>query len=156
MQKVLIMPTVALVVFLATLSAEAQTARRFGGAAAMGVGRILLLTSNGNCDDFEGGAISDFSLAMASPSNGRCQWTLGTARRDLRSVAAERTTAGILWRGVLEKLDDEYQPRNDFRFYSGIGAMAAGAVAAFWPGSPVDVAPDIRNNGVRVSKSFGW
>ena len=127
----------------------------------MGVGGILLLTSSGNCDDFErdhgnGRVISDFSAAMASPSNGHCQWTLGTARRDLRSVVAEPTLAGISWRQALEKLDDEYQPRNDFRFYSGIGAMAAGAVAAFWPGSPVDVAPDIRNNDVRVSKSFGW
>lgn len=55
--------------------------------------------------------------------------------------------------GFTARLESENRPAF---LYGGIGAIAGGALMAFWPSAPVDVSPDIRNNGLRVSKTFGW
>ena len=101
-------------------------------------------------------------ISLTAPGAGsetttRAAWR--TRLRELDRTAANLGRAG-LYDAELEFVDGftaelETETRPAF-LYGGIGTVAAGALAAFWPSAPVRVSPDVRNNGLRVSRTFGW
>lgn len=160
-------------------SAEtAQGQRRLGGLAAMGAGLALLansshdvcMTSGEMRRTFYGDAYRVGSVTLehvfdeiectadeitaSAPGLGSDTATRAAVRAEFvgvsRSVFAEEIA---FIDGFTAELEAETRPAF---LYGGLGAVAAGALAAFWPSAPVDVWPDVRNNGLRVSRTFGW
>ena len=161
-------------------SAEtAQGQRRLGGLAAMGAGAALLAFASHDVCMTSGDRTSTFG-GYRDVSGGRI--TMEYVVDEIACTADEITSSAPGARSVTRDADDlratlvgasrslyaeeiafidgftaelEAETRPAF-LYGGIGAVAAGALVAFWPSAPVDVWPDVRNNGLRVSRTFGW
>lgn len=164
-------------------SAEtAQGQRRLGGLAAMGAGAALLafashdvcMTSGDRRGSFGGynpQVIPGGTLTMEHVFDEiECtadEITLSApgfrddtgTRREVRAFFDRNGSRQVFADehafidGFTAELEAETRPAF---LYGGIGAIAGGALAAFWPSAPVDVWPDVRNNGLRVSRTFGW
>lgn len=163
-------------IVLPAAEAEAQ-GRRVWGVAAMAVGVGLLavqqhcVTSGSQSGTFFGYAIGGTRTMEFVVDEVGCKaeevtvtgpsW-VGTRTRGRASWRSEFSSLSFLGLGdyeaEIEFLDGFTAGLEDRPAFltAGLGAVAAGALAFFWPSAPVDVSPDIRNNGLRVSKNFGW
>lgn len=182
-QTVVMFALFALFALLAETAQAQGQGRRAWGVGAMAAGAVLLAFSSHDVCMTSGERTHSYNISsgfssatvslehifdattctsdMIRVSNSRTG-QITASRAELRSnyERLQRINPANRWYEEIAFVDGftaetESETRPVF-LYGGIGAIAAGGLAAFWPQAPVDVRSDIRNNGVRVSKTFKW